>query len=158
MDNISDKGKTSSVRAEENLRRRGRVCRLLSSWVLPGWAEIPRTRFARRSHLGTTSLQVLWPRASSTLKHTLNFQHIYTTIEVSVAVCMLKIKYMLKLAWDQRSQRFVGPVLAGAWVTRSCNLARAFPEFRIGPKEFLFPGLEGLQGSKLKVFWIFIVF
>lgn len=155
MDNISDKGKTSSMCAEENLRQGGRVCWLLSSWVLPGWAEIPWTRFVRRSDLGTTSLQVLWPRASSTLKHTLNFQHIYTTIEVFVAVCMLKIKYMLKLAWDQRSRCFVGPVLAGAWVTRSCNLARAFHEFEIGPKEFLFPGLEGLQGNKLKGFLTF---
>lgn len=54
------------------------------------------------------------PPSSSTLKRTLNFQRMYAAIEVTVAVCMLNIKYMLQLAWDQRFQCFVGPVLAGA--------------------------------------------
>lgn len=82
--------------------------------------------------------------------------HIYvyahTTTEATVTVCMLKMKYMLKLAWDQRFQSFVGPVLAGAQITSSCNLARAFSESRLGPKEFIFPDLEGLQGNKFKGF------
>lgn len=34
--------------------------------------------FGRRSDLGAVSSRVLWPSSSSTLKHTLNFQHIYS--------------------------------------------------------------------------------
>lgn len=78
--------------------------------------------------------------------------YVHTTTEVTVAVCMLKMKYMLKLAWDQRFQCFVGPVLARVQITSSCNLARAFSESRMGPEEFIFPDLEGLQGNKFKVF------
>lgn len=154
--------------AGENFRQRGRVCWLRTSWVLPGLSKaclagakpLPWTGFGGRSDLGTASHQVLWPHSSSTLKHTLNFQYIYiyTTIEVTVAVCMLKIKYMLKLAWDQGFQCFVGPGLAGASIASSCNLARAFNASRIGPKEFIFPDLESLQGNKFKGFRIFIIF
>ena len=146
--------------AEENFRQRGWVCWLPTSWVLPvpstaclaGVESLPWTGFGGRSDLATESHRGLWPRASSTLMRTLNFQHRFATAEVTVAVCVLKIKYMLKMAWDQRFQCFVGPVLAGAQITGLCNLARACNEVRIGPKEFIFPDLEGLQGNKFKVF------
>lgn len=125
---------------------------------LAGVKSLPWMGFGRRSDLGAVSSRVLWPRSSSTLKHTLNFQHIYTPIEVTGAVCMLKSKYMLKLAQNQRFQCFVGPVLAGAQKICSCNLAHAFNEFRIGPKKFIFPDLESLQGNKFKVLLSFYYF
>lgn len=81
----------------------------------PARAKPPRsTGFARKSDLGAASHRVLWPCSRSAFKHTLNFQCVYTTTEVTVAIYMLKIKYMLKLARNQRFQCFVGPVLVGA--------------------------------------------
>lgn len=152
MDNTSDKGKTSSVDAQENFRG----CWLLPSCVLPGCSEIPAL-LGLWEEIRPWCCEFSGHAPAAHLSTHLTFS-IYTPIEVTGAVCMLKSKYMLKLAQDQRFQCFVGPVLAGAQIICSCNLAQAFNEFRIGPKKFIFPALEGLQGNKFKVLLSFYYF
>lgn len=119
--------------------------------------SLPWMGFGRRSDLGAVSSQCSGHAPAAHLSTHLTFS-IYTPIEVTGAVCMLKSKDMLKLAQNQRFQCFVGPVLAGAQIICSCNLAHAFNEFRMGPKKFIFPDLEGLQGNNFKVLLSFYYF
>lgn len=75
MDNTSDKGKTSSMDAQENFRG----CWLLPSCVLPGCSEIPALDgLWEEISPWCCEFPVFWPCSSCTLKHTLNFQHIYS--------------------------------------------------------------------------------
>lgn len=104
MDNTSDKGRTSGACSEQ------------PSGHVDGVPPSCSRRWGRSP--AAESRRTLWPCATAHLSTPITFS-IYTIVQVAVAVCMLKMKYILKLACDQRFQCFVGPVLVGAEIARA---------------------------------------